>query len=298
MDMKQETREDWNLVRGRSHFEMTTAHGPSVSCSHIILWPHPTGKKKKMKVKDPGRTTGTHHKNGISVFGRQVHNILAEMVMGGMVLETNMNEIITQVDAQNKMEKSEVSAIRPASCMWIYLVLDEVYLYTVSRHVCMLHPACSSLVDAPPPTLECLRSSFLLLLHCSQQIQILHIPSSAPLNKIIIIIKENPNHHFLTSLLWRPKCTIVPVHLWSSGHRWHHFSLPYWERRLWVSVVQVRWPRWRKCPVWDERVFQTVSAVYKDVALLLIVLQWAETHSYWSIEFSQRQFHEIISVLA
>lgn len=29
--------------------------------------------------------------------------------MGGMVLETNMNEIITQVDAQNKMEKSEVS---------------------------------------------------------------------------------------------------------------------------------------------------------------------------------------------
>ena len=28
--------------------------------------------------------------------------------MGGMVLETNMNEIITQVDAQNKMEKSEV----------------------------------------------------------------------------------------------------------------------------------------------------------------------------------------------
>lgn len=38
----------------------------------------------------------------------QVHNILAEMVMGGMVLETNMNEIVTQIDAQNKLEKSEV----------------------------------------------------------------------------------------------------------------------------------------------------------------------------------------------
>uniref|UniRef100_A0A8C6M379 Adaptor related protein complex 3 subunit sigma 1 n=1 Tax=Nothobranchius furzeri TaxID=105023 RepID=A0A8C6M379_NOTFU len=37
----------------------------------------------------------------------KVHHILAEMVMGGMVLETNMNEIITQVDLQNKMEKSE-----------------------------------------------------------------------------------------------------------------------------------------------------------------------------------------------
>ncbi|TSL10184.1 AP-3 complex subunit sigma-1 [Bagarius yarrelli] len=37
----------------------------------------------------------------------KVHNILSEMVMGGMVLETNMNEIITQVDSQNKLEKSE-----------------------------------------------------------------------------------------------------------------------------------------------------------------------------------------------
>ncbi|KAE8635579.1 hypothetical protein XENTR_v10002673 [Xenopus tropicalis] len=38
----------------------------------------------------------------------KVHNILAEMVMGGMVLETNMNEIVTQIDAQTKLEKSEV----------------------------------------------------------------------------------------------------------------------------------------------------------------------------------------------
>ncbi|TRY64804.1 hypothetical protein DNTS_004408 [Danionella cerebrum] len=38
----------------------------------------------------------------------KVHNILAEMVMGGMVLETNMSEIITQAEAQSKMEKSEV----------------------------------------------------------------------------------------------------------------------------------------------------------------------------------------------
>lgn len=33
---------------------------------------------------------------------------MAEMVMGGMVLETNMNEIVTQIDAQNKLEKPEV----------------------------------------------------------------------------------------------------------------------------------------------------------------------------------------------
>ncbi|XP_061048034.1 AP-3 complex subunit sigma-1-like isoform X2 [Eubalaena glacialis] len=41
----------------------------------------------------------------------QVPNILAEMVMGGMVLETNMNEIVTQIDAQNKLEKSEAGLV-------------------------------------------------------------------------------------------------------------------------------------------------------------------------------------------
>ncbi|KAI2661927.1 AP-3 complex subunit sigma-1 [Labeo rohita] len=52
-----------------------------------------------------------HGKPRLSKFYEHyVHNILAEMVMGGMVLETNMSEIITQVEAQNKMEKSEVRA--------------------------------------------------------------------------------------------------------------------------------------------------------------------------------------------
>ncbi|XP_075933932.1 AP-3 complex subunit sigma-2 isoform X1 [Anarhichas minor] len=39
----------------------------------------------------------------------KVHYILQEVVMGGMVLETNMNEIVAQVELQNRMEKSEVS---------------------------------------------------------------------------------------------------------------------------------------------------------------------------------------------
>ncbi|EDO42407.1 predicted protein [Nematostella vectensis] len=37
----------------------------------------------------------------------KVHHILAEIVMGGMVLETNMSEILTHIEAQNKLEKSE-----------------------------------------------------------------------------------------------------------------------------------------------------------------------------------------------
>eukprot|EP00054_Salpingoeca_dolichothecata_P002930 m.24552 g.24552 ORF g.24552 m.24552 type:complete len:175 (+) comp13399_c0_seq3:21-545(+) len=37
----------------------------------------------------------------------KVHHILEEIIMGGMVLETNMTEILTHVDAQIKVEKSE-----------------------------------------------------------------------------------------------------------------------------------------------------------------------------------------------
>uniref|UniRef100_A0A2K5QCA6 AP complex subunit sigma n=1 Tax=Cebus imitator TaxID=2715852 RepID=A0A2K5QCA6_CEBIM len=43
----------------------------------------------------------------------KVHNILAEMVMGGMLLETNMNEIVTQIDTENKLEKSEAESLQP-----------------------------------------------------------------------------------------------------------------------------------------------------------------------------------------
>ena len=39
----------------------------------------------------------------------KVHNILSEICIGGMVLETNMSEILVHVDAQSKLEKSESS---------------------------------------------------------------------------------------------------------------------------------------------------------------------------------------------
>jgi AP-3 complex subunit sigma len=37
----------------------------------------------------------------------KVHNILVAIVMGGMILETNMSGIVTKIDAQNKWEKFE-----------------------------------------------------------------------------------------------------------------------------------------------------------------------------------------------
>ena len=39
----------------------------------------------------------------------KVHNILSEICIGGMVLETNMSEILVHVDVQSKLEKSESS---------------------------------------------------------------------------------------------------------------------------------------------------------------------------------------------
>lgn len=41
----------------------------------------------------------------------KVHNILSELVMGGMVLETNMSEILTRIEEQSKLEKSEAGII-------------------------------------------------------------------------------------------------------------------------------------------------------------------------------------------
>ncbi len=43
----------------------------------------------------------------------QVHHILNELVMGGMVLETNMTEIMLRIEEQNKLEKEEVGFSLP-----------------------------------------------------------------------------------------------------------------------------------------------------------------------------------------
>lgn len=44
----------------------------------------------------------------------KVHHILNELVMGGMVLETNMNDILCHVDEQQKLERQESGIIQKA----------------------------------------------------------------------------------------------------------------------------------------------------------------------------------------
>lgn len=99
----------------------------------------------------------------------QVHNILAEMVMGGMVLETNMNEIIMQVDAQNKMEKSEVSApCLPAVCTTLFFIRCLRYgtQYAGMCVCCTMHATLQWSCGCSLPTTECLCSFFGLLSCC------------------------------------------------------------------------------------------------------------------------------------
>ena len=46
-----------------------------------------------------------------------MQHILSEIVMGGMVLETNMNEIVSKYMEQDKIEKSEVRATIKSSIL-------------------------------------------------------------------------------------------------------------------------------------------------------------------------------------
>lgn len=44
-----------------------------------------------------------------------VHHILNELVMGGMVLQTNMNEILARIEEQNKIQKTEAGVLSAGS---------------------------------------------------------------------------------------------------------------------------------------------------------------------------------------
>ena len=58
----------------------------------------------------------------------QVHWILNELVMGGMVLETNMSEIMLRIEEQNKIEKEEVRLfLPPPPCQMIFSFLSVLF---------------------------------------------------------------------------------------------------------------------------------------------------------------------------
>lgn len=54
--------------------------------------------------------------------------------MGGMVLETNMNEIVAQIEAQNRLEKSEVSAQLSWPVCALGMFYTPFFLESVKAH--------------------------------------------------------------------------------------------------------------------------------------------------------------------
>lgn len=67
--------------------------------------------------------------------------------MGGMVLETNMNEIVGQIEAQNRLEKSEVSAQ-----LYFALAVEKTWAGGGAVHVCwfMLLWNLRNVLHSPP----------------------------------------------------------------------------------------------------------------------------------------------------
>lgn len=55
----------------------------------------------------------------------KVHYILNELVMGGMVLETNMTEILMRIEDQSKLEKQEVSHLTICSFGFLFTALQS-----------------------------------------------------------------------------------------------------------------------------------------------------------------------------
>lgn len=115
--------------------------------------------------------------------------------MGGMVLETNMNEIITQVDAQNKMEKSEVSVTLPIHCMYDLIPRSYFPRYCIQYAgmcvCCTLHASLQWPCGCSLPTLECFVLFFgLFSCRCTAldtDQDSTHIPQYK---------KKNHSHHF------------------------------------------------------------------------------------------------------
>lgn len=70
----------------------------------------------------------------------KVHYILNELVMGGMVLETNMTEILTRIEDQNKLEKQEVciNVLKDFNVLCVYILCFRLVLSLPLLEQCQL----------------------------------------------------------------------------------------------------------------------------------------------------------------
>lgn len=64
-----------------------------------------------------------------------VHHILNELVMGGMVLQTNMNEILARIEDQNKIQKAEAGLSATAGASRAVSAMKNINLNGVKDKV-------------------------------------------------------------------------------------------------------------------------------------------------------------------
>lgn len=53
-----------------------------------------------------------------------VHHILSELVMGGMVLQTNMADILARIEEQNKLQKQEVFSLMAKNLIQLFHIIS------------------------------------------------------------------------------------------------------------------------------------------------------------------------------
>uniref|UniRef100_A0A8C2YHN1 Adaptor related protein complex 3 subunit sigma 2 n=1 Tax=Coturnix japonica TaxID=93934 RepID=A0A8C2YHN1_COTJA len=78
----------------------------------------------------PCGTLGPH-----AALSLQMHYILQELVIGGMVLETSMNEIVAQMEAQSKLEKAEVRGGLSAAPSCTVSAMKNINLPEIPRNI-------------------------------------------------------------------------------------------------------------------------------------------------------------------
>lgn len=193
--------------------------------------------------------------------------------MGGMVLETNMNEIITQVDAQNKMEKSEVRPALPSSLCTEVLCRMRACVYAAP---CMLLSVTLRML----PTLRCLCSyvrPLLSLRRFSRRRPIqyfTHTPLS-PSSPLSLLCK----HNVQIMLSAFPEFVInLPLNLTSCNENMRDEN------------VFIRRPRW------SVHFLNVFSSIWKPVSLLRYVL-YARTKLFLPYSFCYSSWKAFIHLV-
>lgn len=65
-----------------------------------------------------------------------VHHILSELVMGGMVLQTNMADILARIEDQNKLQKQEVKLFNIVSFFKIFVNVINLFIGWIISSAC------------------------------------------------------------------------------------------------------------------------------------------------------------------